>query len=412
MSKKIDQRLPQNSGENSGLNQYYAIKTPWEKLIGYKEAMHYANRFEAVLSTAIMQAYRILIPDYEERTELMCKTVMDWQYEKSIMYGLTRDYQLNMHPFMCGQFTGALVGDEGDDCLLMCGRVQDFGTYRAEKELDACPWDICGTELCRATTRSLQGQANGAATRRRPGPTMDYAMVEARGAGDRHCRIVAESREKYPMPERKLWEAFGPIATADQIKYTVEEDCCDEPMVFREECDYKFINGTCSVDESAAVNMVKMSTAGSLYLLPAIEAGIEKGLFSREFAYHVVSLCCEGAGKAMFGEHYSIQACRDYLGVPNSIGKDGRILGGLIELQLQSVFCPYEVEAFNENEVIYVIDRKGLQLVSAKTLPDCHFWLWKGAVKTLVDAQWMVWEEDSPAGKMRIKIAKKIDKFQ
>ena len=34
MSKKIDQRLPQNSGENSGLNQYYAIKTPWEKLIG------------------------------------------------------------------------------------------------------------------------------------------------------------------------------------------------------------------------------------------------------------------------------------------------------------------------------------------------------------------------------------------
>ena len=241
---------------------------------------------------------------------------------------------------------------------------------------------------------------------------MDYAMVEARGAGDRHCRIVAESREKYPMPERKLWEAFGPIATADQIKYTVEEDCCDEPMVFREECDYKFINGTCSVDESAAVNMVKMSTAGSLYLLPAIEAGIEKGLFSREFAYHVVSLCCEGAGKAMFGEHYSIQACRDYLGVPNSIGKDGRILGGLIELQLQSVFCPYEVEAFNENEVIYVIDRKGLQLVSAKTLPDCHFWLWKGAVKTLVDAQWMVWEEDSPEGKMRIKIAKKIDKFQ
>ena len=114
----------------------------------------------------------------------------------------------------------------------------------------------------------------------------------------------------------------------------------------------------------------------------------------------------------MFGEHYSIQACRDYLGVPNSIGKDGRILGGLIELQLQSVFCPYEVEAFNENEVIYVIDRKGLQLVSAKTLPDCHFWLWKGAVKTLVDAQWMVWEEDSPEGKMRIKIAKKIDKFQ
>ena len=190
----------------------------------------------------------------------------------------------------------------------------------------------------------------------------------------------------------------------------------DEQTVVKDEwqadCSAMKVGESYAIDESAAVNMVKMSTAGSLYLLPAIEAGIEKGLFSREFAYHVVSLCCEGAGKAMFGEHYSIQACRDYLGVPNSIGKDGRILGGLIELQLQSVFCPYEVEAFNENEVIYVIDRKGLQLVSAKTLPDCHFWLWKGAVKTLVDAQWMVWEEDSPEGKMRIKIAKKIDKFQ
>lgn len=412
MSKTIDQRLPQNSGENSGLKSFYAVKTPFEKLINYKDSMHYANRFEAVLSTAVMQAYRILIPDYEDRAQLMCETALAWQYEKAVMYGLTRDYALNMHPFMCGQFVGALIGDEGDDCLLMCGRVQDFGTYRAEKELDVCPWDICGTELCRATTMSLQGQANGAAERRRPGPTMDYAMVEARGAGDRHCRIVAESREKYPMPEHKLWESFGPIATADQIKYTEEEDCVKESMVFREECDYKFINGTCSVDESDAVNMVKMSTAASLYLLPAIEAGINEGRFSREFAYHVVKMVCQGEGKALFGESYSIKACREFLGAPDDMPTDARLMGALIELQLQTVFCNYEIEAFNKDEVVYVIDRKGLQLVSAKTLPDCHLWLWEGAVKTLVGAEWMVFEEDSPEGKMRIKIAKKIDKFQ
>jgi hypothetical protein len=37
--------------------------------------------------------------------------------------------------------------------------------------------------------------------------------------------------------------------------------------------------------------------------------------------------------------------------------------------------------------------------------------MWNGMVKTLVNAQWSVWEEESPDKKLRIKIAKKIDKF-
>lgn len=412
MSKKIDERLPQNSGENSGLKQYYAVKTPWEKLYDFREMMHYSNRFEAVLSTAVMQAYRILIPDYEERSDLMCQDAFNRLYAINQMYGINGDITLNMHPFMCGQFVGGLIGDQGDDALLMCGRVQDFGTYRVEKELDVCPWDIIGTELCRATTMSLQGSGTGSAERRRKGPTMEYCMVEARGAGDRHCRIVAENRDKYPMPEHKIWESFGPIATEDQIKYTEDEDCVKESMVFREECGYKFINGTCTVDESDSANMVKLSTGASLYLLPAIEAGIREGRFERDYAYHVVRMCCQGAGKAWLSEHYAVKAARDYLGVPNEIGQDGRILGGLIELLLQSVFCDYEVEAFNENEVIYVIDRAGLEITGTKTLPECHKWFWEGAVKTVVDPMYMLWEEDSPEGKMRLKIAKRIDKFQ
>ena len=34
--------------------------------------------------------------------------------------------QHNVHPFCRGSFVGALVGDSGDDALLMCGRVQDL----------------------------------------------------------------------------------------------------------------------------------------------------------------------------------------------------------------------------------------------------------------------------------------------
>ena len=31
--------------------------------------------------------------------------------------------------------------------------------------------------------------------------------------------------------------------------------------------------------------------------------------------------------------------------------------------------------------------------------------------KSLVNAQWSLWEEDSPEVKLRLKIAKKVDKF-
>ena len=78
---------------------------------------------------------------------------------------------------------------------------------------------------------------------------------------------------------------------------------------------------------------------------------------------------------------------------------------------LQSLVCSYEIEAFNKDEVIYVIDRGGLAITGTQSLCEAHLYMWQGMVKTLVNAQWSVWEEDSPKGKMRIKIAKKIDKF-
>ena len=87
--------------------------------------------------------------------------------------------------------------------------MSGFWFISCREELDVCDWDICGSELCRTTVMSLQGQADASAERRRKGPTMDYMMVEARGCGDRHCRIIAESREKYPAPPHELWESLA-----------------------------------------------------------------------------------------------------------------------------------------------------------------------------------------------------------
>ncbi len=408
MSKKIDERIPQDSGAETGIKQFVAVQTPWNKLISYQEAMHYISRFESVLSAATIQALRIIVPKYEERAQLMCEEAIERLYQTGVNYGTDDSY--GIHPFMRGQYTGALIGDKGDDALLMCGRCQDFGTYRCEKELDVCDWDIVGSELCRTTTMSLQGQANASAERRPKGPTMDYMMVEAKGCGDRHCRIIAESREKYPAPPHALWESFGPAVTDEYKKDTQEEDCVSESMMFREECNYHFVNGTNNETDSSN-QMINMSTAASLYVLPAIAETVKRGYVTREQADHILWCVLEAAGKAMFGERYAIKACRDWMGVPNTIGEDGRLLAGLIEIQLQSLICNYQVESFNSKECVLVIDRSGLEITGTKDVPEAHLAMWYGMSKTLINTQWSCWEEDSPAGKLRIKIAKKIDKF-
>ena len=144
MSKKLDPRIPKDSGSKS-LTNYAALCSPWNHLVGYQEAMHWLSRYNASFSAACMQAYRILMPDYRERAQAMCEAAYQKLYYTMKQYGKPQMAQHNVHPFCRGSFVGALVGDSGDDALLMCGRVQDFGTYRAEKELDVCDWDIVGS---------------------------------------------------------------------------------------------------------------------------------------------------------------------------------------------------------------------------------------------------------------------------
>ena len=412
MSKKIDNSLPRNIGEGA-LPSHAAVKSPWEKLVSYHDAAHYCQRYAAVVGAAVMQAFRILVPDYVERSKLLCRNAYNrLDYVQRVMgYAAPSMEELFVHPFMCGQFTGALTGDAGDDALLMCGRVNDFGTYRAEKELDVCYWDIIGSELCRSTTQSLQACADAFALNRHKGPTMEYHMVEAKGCGDLHCRIVAESREKYPMPEHEQWECFGPVATADQIKFTTEDYLLQESQVLRDECDNRFINGTCCERPSTSLYPMVTMSNGSTYILPAIDELVSTGQVEDSFANHVLKCVCEAAGKAAFGETFAKEGLRQWVGAPHDVD-DGRLMGAYLEMFLQCMRYPYEVEAFNRDEVIYVIDRKALASNMPRILV-AYLSLWYGMTKTLVNAQWSLWEEAEgvPEDKLRIKIAKKIDKF-
>lgn len=412
MTKKIDERLPREVG-SSALPLHAGVKSPWEKIVSYHDAAHYCQRYTAAVGAAMMQVLRLLEPDYVERSKALCANAYNrLDYINKIPgVAAAQAAQLNMHPFMRGNFVGGLIGDSGDEDLLMCGRVNDFGTYRAEKELDICYWDIIGSELCRSTTQSLQACADNSALLRRKGPHLEYHMVEAKGCGDRHCRIVAECRAKFPMPEHEQWECFGPVATADQIKYTPEEDTVSESMMFREECNYTFSNGTnYEKDWNNAYPMVHMSN-GSTYIIPTFDDLIRSGKVTNEQVDHTIHCVCEAAGKATFIDNFAKEGLRQWLGVPHSISEDdGRLMGGYLEMFLQCMRISYDIEAFNGTECIYVIDRAALANNMPKQV-DAYVWFWYGMTKSLVNAQWSLWEEESPEGKLRIKIAKKVDKF-
>lgn len=180
--------------------------------------------------------------------------------------------------------------------------------------------------------------------------------------------------------------------------------------MFREECGYHFVNGTNNETDSSN-QMMNLSTAASLYVLPAVAEAVRRGYATRAQADHVLHCVLEAAGKALFGERYAIRGLREWMGVPDAVGEDGRLLAGLIEMQLQALVCGYTVEAFNEKECVLVIDRSGLEITGTRDLPEAHLSMWYGMSKTLINAQWSCWEEDSPAGRLRIRIAKKIDKF-
>ena len=49
MCKKIDERLPKYIGEG-----FYPVKSPWDKMISYREAAHYCQRYPNVVAAAIM----------------------------------------------------------------------------------------------------------------------------------------------------------------------------------------------------------------------------------------------------------------------------------------------------------------------------------------------------------------------
>jgi hypothetical protein len=403
-------RLPIDA-QRGVLPEHPAVKTPWEKLVSFHDAQHYACRHIAAVASSFMQVLRIVMPDYETRATTMIEVNAPRLRDLYLIPGMHEMHteRHNIPPFVKGTMIGALAGDEGDEANLMTGRVVDYDTYRFEKELDTCPWDIVGSELCRTTVAYFGELANTFGE-----PHMEFNMVEAKGCGDRHCRIVAENRGKFPMPPRTAtFETFGPIATADQIKVTPEAQCYTEPQQFRPESGGVYRSAYCAEWTAAEQYEVAMAQSlGSNDIISVLEARVP----DKAMTEHVTKCVFEAAGKMAFAEFAAIKGVRDWLGVPADVN-DGRVLGGLIEVVLQSTLVDYTIVSFNAKEVVLDINRDLLERgglgYEMSLLTTAYASLWHGMAKTLVGTEWSLWRDADGVhdGSVRIRIAKRIDKY-
>ncbi|MDO5107181.1 MAG: hypothetical protein Q4D39_02785 [Coriobacteriaceae bacterium] len=417
MSKQSDPRLPQDIGKEA-ISTWSAISSPWGRLFNARDIYEYVCRLQGLYTALFFEAFRILMPDYDERCNMICEYSRKKGEAMWDQPGMESGFAFyNAPPFLGGTCLAGVCGDHGDEMLLTPGRVNDFGAYRVEKELDVCPLAITGSELCRVTTSLLQGIGDGMAHLQK-GPSLELNMVEALCCGDLHCRLIAENREKYPLPEavnKQPMDVYGPIATADKIRCTDEEHLDKEGECLRGDTNFRFESALCqefTVGESFRDSLhTIIRDFGTIHSNNFIDVAIEQGKFTMDEITNAVRWVFEAAGKAMFIEPFAKDGLRAWLDCPRDIN-DGRLLGGYIEVILQCLMIPYEVEVFNKQEVVYLIDRDDIAN-HVPLLPDALVSMWYGMGRSLLGHMYFAWEdklEDTPDSILRLKIARKIDK--
>ena len=142
------------------LDSRKCFATAWGKLITEEEAYRQLNRQIAAMTANLFQVMRIFEPSWEKRTEAICDiaNMMNMAVagtpEEQKDYVNTSLYEAFNIPELCekSSWLGGITGDSGDEWENMAGRVVQFTRNRVEKELDTCPWDIVGSELCNMTT--------------------------------------------------------------------------------------------------------------------------------------------------------------------------------------------------------------------------------------------------------------------
>ena len=391
------------------LEKQKCIETVWGKLMTEKEGYHFGVRHIAAFSANIFQVMRILEPDFEKRTEAICDVA--YMFNMGASSDQYRDgyYDEWNMPEFCERsaWLGAIFGDSGDEYENMAGRVIQFTRDRVEKELDTCPWDIVGAELCNMTTAMFTANFDICSVDGENEVALN--MCEARGCGDRHCRVVAERRDVFGL-EKQGWmdHMQQPVMP---VHNTPEERTVREGQILR---NGKYTNAF-GEEKSFEWAYHWVMEMGWTWCIAFPLVAIRDMADSDEEFERIFKIIFSTAGKNEFMDPSSVEGLRNYLGVPHEIGpKDARLMGGYVKFLLDSQLVPCEVTAFTEDEVrihVKADDFSGrYEMAPIDELVMGYETLWHNAVKTMVGPEFSCWFENKDTDEMEVVIGRKIDK--
>ncbi len=393
---------------NDKLEQRKSVETVWGKLIPEQEAYDYAVRQIAAFCANLFQVMRILEPDFETRTKAICDIsyMMNMAASSDEYMGAFFD-EWNI-PEFCKKdaWLGAIFGDSGDEYENMAGRVIQFTHDRVEKELDTCPWDIVGAELCNMTTAMFTANfdlnSNGE-------NEVSLNMCEARGCGNRHCRVVAERRDKYNLPKQDWLDHMQ--QPVDPVHDTPEERTVRSGQIIRNGVYSQAFGEEKTFEWAYRWCMEKGWVWCVAFPLIAIRDMAE----TEEEFERIFKIVFSTAGKNLFMEPFAVEALRSWLGVPHEIGRnDPRLMGGYIKTVLDTQLVPCELERFTKDEVVIKVETETFTgrfpMAPIDELITGYEALWHNAVKTMVSPEWSCWIEGKDDEFMYIHVGRKVDK--
>lgn len=397
------------------LEQRKCFPTAWGKLITEEEAYRQLNRQIAAMTANLFQVMRIFEPSWEKRTEAICDiaNMMNMAVagtpEEQKDYVNASLYEAFNIPELCekSSWLGGITGDSGDEWENMAGRVVQFTRNRVEKELDTCPWDIVGSELCNMTTSMFTANFDLASSK---GTENEVAlnMCQARGCGNKHCRVVAERRDVYGLPKQGWLDHMQ--QPVDPIHDTPRERMVKEGQCLR--------NGQYTQNFGEETSLEKayhwVAQMGCVWSIQFPMMAIKDMAPDEDEFLRVFRIVFATAGKNQFIDPFAKEGLRSYLGVPHEMDEnDGRILGGYIRYMLDVQQVPYEMVRWTKDETWIKVKSEDFtaryEMAPLDELVDAYEAQWNGAAKTLVSPEWSCVIEDRDEEDMYIKVIRKED---
>ena len=399
------------------VDTHRGVETAFGKIIPEKEAYSYCLRTIAAFSANIFQVMRVLNDDWEDRTSQICEiaNMMNCAAcsgsEEELFDYLNAFYDEWNIPELVKRaaWIGAIWGDYGDEAEDMAGRVIQFTEDRVEKELDSCPWDIVGSEMCNMTTAMFTANFDIAAGGEHGEITNDVAlnMCEARGCGNPHCRVVAERRDTFDL-EKQDWldhrgQAFLPVH--------------DTPPERRVKHAQGLRNGqyTNSFGEENSLEwqynwVAQMGWVWSISfpLIAIRDMADDDDEFER-----ILKIVFATAGKNSFIDPFAREGLRNWLDIPREIGdNDPRVMGVYIQAILGCQLVPYEFEAFDADGVEIRVEQDTFtgrfEMAPLDEITLGYEAQWNGACHTLVSPEWSVWIDEDDDDFI-INVGRKVD---